>query len=239
MLTVLPRAAKLKRAALDLLFPRWCVGCGREGAYICADCQRSLTVISSPVCSRCGRPLAAKTFSPECPGCSGRLIFIDSIRAPFLFEGVMRKAIHDFKYRNLRALGIELAELMHNYFRKNPVPGNVIIPLPLHPRRLRERGYNQSALLARDLGKLNGLPVVEDVLIRNTYTVPQARSSGVDERQRNVTGAFTCSDERLRGTQVILIDDVSTSGATLNACANVLKSAGATEVRGLVLALEQ
>jgi ComF family protein len=118
------------------------------------------------------------------------------------------------------------------------MPAEVLVPVPLHRKRWRERGYNQSGLLARGLSRLTSLPVVDDCLVRQRYTPPQARTANVSERQSNVTAAFTCRDGRLRGKQVLLIDDVSTSGATLNACAGALKSAGAASVWGLVMAEE-
>jgi ComF family protein len=127
---------------------------------------------------------------------------------------------------------------MYDYYKGNPVPGDCLVPVPVHANRLRERGYNQSALLARGLGRLSSLPVVADSLIRRRYTPPQARSSGIKERHNNVSDAFACRDGGLRGKGVILIDDVSTSGATLNACAVALKAAGALTVWGLVIALE-
>ena len=110
--------------------------------------------------------------------------------------------------------------------------------MPLHPKRLRERGYNQSALLAKELGKLTNLLVVDDCLIRQQHTSPQARTATVEERQSNVAEAFICRNDGLRNRQVILIDDVATSGATLNACAKALKVAGAASVWGLVMARE-
>jgi ComF family protein len=151
---------------------------------------------------------------------------------------VIRDAVHEFKYRNLRALGTELVALMYDYLNVNPVSGDVLVPVPLHRKKLLERGYNQSSLLAHGLGNLTGLPVIEDCLIRRKYTPPQARSSNINERRNNVTDAFDCRDSRLQGKQVILIDDVSTSGTTLNTCAGVLKAAGAAAVWGLVIALE-
>lgn len=238
MVFVLPPVAEFKRVALDLLFPRWCIGCGREGDYICGVCRQSLKAISPPVCPRCGRPRFEESTQDNCPGCADWQEGLDGVRAPFLFDGVIRDAIHEFKYRNLRALASSLAGLMSGYLQENPVPGDVLVPAPLHPRRLRERGYNQSALLARGLSRLTGLPVVEGCLIRRKYTLSQARSSGVKERQDNVTGAFACRDGRLKGKKIILIDDVSTSGATLNTCAGVLKASGAENVWGLVIALE-
>jgi len=150
----------------------------------------------------------------------------------------MRQAIHQLKYRNLRALAAPLAKLLNEYLSTNPVPGEVLVPVPLHQKRLRERGYNQSSLLAQELGKLTRLPVVGNCLIRQRHAPPQARTSTVDERRSNVADAFTCRDHRLRDKQVLLIDDVSTSGASLDACAAALKAAGAISVWGLVLARE-
>jgi ComF family protein len=235
MANVLPQVTKLKGMALDLLFPRWCISCGREGDYICSSCRQLLSLITPPVCPRCGRPQSGGML---CLACANWQAEIDGIRSPFIFDGVMRQAIHELKYRNLRALAIPLAKLLHDYIIDNPVPGEVLVPVPLHRKRWRERGYNQSRLLARGLGKLTGLPVVDDCLVRQQHTPPQVRSASVDERRSNVAGVFTCRDERLQGKQVLLIDDVSTSGATLDACAGALKSAGATSVWGLVMALE-
>ena len=163
---------------------------------------------------------------------------MDGIRSPFRFDGVIRQAIHQLKYRNLRALAQSLAGLLQDYLVTNPVPGEVLVPVPLHQKRLRERGYNQASLLAKELGKLINLPVVDDCLIRQRRASPQARAATVAERRRNVAGAFSCRDMRLRDKQVLLIDDVTTSGATLDACATVLKAEVATSVWGLVLARE-
>ena len=118
------------------------------------------------------------------------------------------------------------------------MPGEVLICVPLHPRRLRERGYNQSNLLARELGERIDLPVIEDCLIRVKQAQPQVRAADVEERRRNVTDAFVCRDERVSGRQIILVDDVCTSGATLESCAVALKNKGATSVWGLTLARE-
>ena len=131
-----------------------------------------------------------------------------------------------------------LAELLQDYLANNPMPADALVPVPLHPKRLRERGYNQSGLLARKLGKLINISVVDDCLIRQRHAPPQARTPAVEERWRNIANAFTCRDHRLRDKQVLLIDDVSTSGATLDACAVALKASGASSVWGLVLAKE-
>jgi len=150
----------------------------------------------------------------------------------------MRQAIHQLKYQNLRALVVPLAKLLQEYLTANPVPGEVLVPVPLHKKRLRERGYNQSGRLAQELGKLVNLPVVADCLIRQWHTPPQVRTSTVEERWHNIATAFVCRDSRLQSKQVLLIDDVATSGATLDACAAALKASGATSVWGLVTARE-
>ena len=232
---MLPQLTKLKGIALNLLFPQWCVGCGKEGDFICSSCRRSLPRIMPPLCPRCGRPQSSGIL---CPACVSWQAEIDGIRSPFRFDGVMRQAIHQLKYRNLRALAVPLAKLLQDYLTTSHVPGEALVPVPLHQKRLRQRGYNQSRLLAQELGKLINLPVVDDCLIRLRHAPPQARTSTVDERRSNVADAFTCRNRRLRDKQVLLVDDVSTSGATLDACAAALKAAGASSVWGLALARE-
>ena len=189
----------------------------------------------SPLCPRCGRPQASGII---CPSCRQRKSEIDGIRSLFRFDEVIRKAIHELKYRNLKAISPCLAELLADYLRSNPLPGEALVCVPLHPRRLRERGYNQSSLLAGELGGRIDLPVIEDCLIRVKQAQPQVRAVDVEERWRNVADAFVCRDEKVSGKQIILIDDVCTSGATLESCAAALKNKGATSVWGLTLARE-
>jgi len=232
---VLPQITNLKRVALDLFFPPWCIGCGREGQYICNACCEKLPIVSPPVCAICGRSL---TEENTCPDCIEGPVTIDGIRAPFLFHGVIRKAIHELKYRNLKAIAPLLAGFLYDYLLENPIPGDVLVPVPIHTKRLRERGYNQSSLIARELGRKNELPIIEDCLVRRVNTPPQVRTASAVERRKNIADAFACNNDRLKGRQVILIDDVSTSGATLNTCAEALKQAGATIVWGLTIALE-
>lgn len=150
----------------------------------------------------------------------------------------MREAIHELKYQNLRALAVPLAGMLQEYLVASPLGVDALIPVPLHRKRLRERGYNQAELLAQELGKLINMPVVDDVLIRLRHTPPQARTATAEERKRNITDAFTCRDNRLRDRHVLLLDDVATSGTTLDACAAVLKASGANSVWGLVMARE-
>lgn len=173
-----------------------------------------------------------------CSNCRERRTQIDGIRSPFRFDGVMRDAIHQLKYRNLKAIAPCLAELLAGYLESNPLPGEALVVVPLHPKRLRERGYNQSQLLAWELAKLINLPVIEDCLIRVKEAKPQVKAANLEERRRNVADAFACQNRKVSDKQVILIDDVCTSGATLQSCAEALKSKGAVSVWGLTLARE-
>jgi ComF family protein len=232
---VLPQLMKFKGMALDFIFPRQCVGCGREGVFLCRTCQKTITRILPPFCPKCGRPQPSGVL---CPGCITWPASIDGIRSPYKFEGVIRQAVHQLKYRNLRALSPLLAEFLYEYITNYPLPADLIVPVPLHPKRLRERGYNQSGLIAGDLSKLTGLPLVADCLVRHRHTNPQARTSNVNERQSNVSGAFQCLNGKAEGNAILLIDDVSTSGTTLDACAKELKVSGAVSVWGLVVARE-
>ena len=220
---------------MDSFFPRRCVGCGKGGGFLCPECLGKLPRLLPPLCPHCGRPQASGIV---CPSCWQRQTEIDGIRSLFRFDEVIRKAIHELKYRNLKAISPCLAELLADYLKANPPPGEALVGVPLHPRRLRERGYNQSSLLARELGRRIGLPVIEDCLIRVKQAQPQVRAVDVEERRRNVADAFVCRDEKVGGKQIILIDDVCTSGATLESCAAALKNKGAASVWGLTLARE-
>jgi ComF family protein len=232
---VLPQLIKFKGAALDLLFPQRCLGCGEEGELLCHSCQKLLPRIMPPICPKCGRPQPSGIL---CPSCISWRTSIDGIRSPFKFEGIVREAIHQLKYKNLRSLAGPLASLLENYLLEHPLPGQVLVPVPLHPRRLRERGYNQSGLLAQELGRLIKMPVVDHCLARVKYVLPQAQTKSVEERLSNVRQSFACLNSQLIGTQVLLIDDVTTSGATVDACASAIKAAGAVSVWGIIFSRE-
>lgn len=187
------------------------------------------------MCASCGKSISSGIV---CADCAKRPMEIDGIRSVLRFEGTTRQAVLQFKYKNVKALAAPLAALMGEYLHGHPLPATVLVPVPLHPRRLRERGYNQSLLLAREVSRLASLPMADRVLLRVKNTPPQTRTKTARERQRNTANAFACRPRLLQGRQVLLIDDVCTSGATLNACAHALKRAGAASVWGLTLARE-
>jgi len=228
-------ARQVQEKIIDFFFPRRCIGCGKLGDLLCPDCSRKLPRLLPPFCQKCGRHESSGVL---CLTCWGRQTEIDGIRSVFRFDGTVRLAIHELKYRSIKTMAVYLAALMADYMRENNVPGETLIPVPLHSKRLRQRGYNQSVLLARKLGELVSMPVVEGSLRRVKDSLPQARTTTVEERRQNVEKAFACQKEDLKGKSLILIDDVCTSGATLESCAAVLKAAGAVSVWGFTAARE-
>ncbi len=219
-------------AFLDLLLPLKCLGCGREGDLICPSCRQSLPGMQLPLCQRCG---ATSSEGNLCHNCINYPLTIDGIRSAFTFQGTMRQAILQLKYKHLKTVAAPLGQLLAEHLGSHPLKGEVLVPVPLHPKRLRERGYNQASLLAKELGQHVGLPVAEGPLVRVRDTMSQARTASAVERRRNVKDAFICH-QGLEGKQVLLIDDVCTTGATLDACATALKTAGASSVWGLTVA---
>ncbi|MBI4233214.1 MAG: ComF family protein [Chloroflexi bacterium] len=152
-------------------------------------------------------------------------------------EGAIREAVHRLKYSNLRAIAPALAGLLAEHLQAHPVPADLIVPVPLHPRRERQRGFNQAALLAKEAGRRLRLPLVERALARVRDSPPQARSASREERRANVQGAFMAR-QGFQGRCVLLVDDVCTTGATLEACAGALRNAGASSIWALTLARE-
>jgi ComF family protein len=170
-----------------------------------------------------------------CPHCRHAPLEINGIRSAVIFEGPIREAIHHLKYNGRTSLAEPLGELLIEYWRANPLPADLIVPVPLHQARLRERGYNQSTLLGERLARASGLPLVESALRRVKATVPQITLTAA-QRQANVQDAFEARAELVQGQRVLLIDDVCTTGSTLEACQRALKRAGAQSVWALTLA---
>lgn len=209
----------LPQHLLRLLFPPRCVACGQRGELLCPSCLASVSYHH--------RPWPAQT---------GEIRPLTTVRSAADFSGPMRKAVHQFKYGGVRALAPILGQMLVDNWRQDPYPADLIVPVPLHSSRLRQRGYNQSALLARELARGTGIAVAEHVLTRRVATPPQV-GLNAHERLLNVRGAFACQGA-VSGLRVVVIDDVMTTGATLRACAEELLRAGATEAWGLTLAAE-
>ncbi len=173
-----------------------------------------------------------------CRKCEESPPAFQGLRSPYVFEGGVRDLVHGLKYRQQSALADPMAGLLFDFVRREPLPTDVLVPVPLFGRRERMRGYNQSALLTRSLARRLGLGVDERTLVRARNTASQAQSGSAEERRVNVRDAFRCKDSRLAGKHVLLIDDVSTTGATLDACAKALAGGGAASVWALTFARE-
>ena len=207
--------------AIEILLPARCVGCGTGGTYLCEACVGA------------ARRAAPLPLDP-------RAHAFDEVTAPFAYERVARTAVHRPKYSGLRAIAPSMARPMAEALSLSGVRADVIVPVPLHPSRLRERGFNQALLLARHVGEAVGVPVREDVLQRLVAGTPQVDAATIDERRRNVAGAFALAPGAdVAGLEVVLVDDVLTTGSTLDAAAGVLKRGGARSVRALAFAREQ
>jgi len=228
-------------ALLSVVLAAPCCACEEPleaptGGPMCPKCWASIGPLTPPLCDVCGDPLPSwRTFSTPlalCPRCRRRTRFIDRARAAGRYEGALRAAVQALKYDGRRSLARPLARLMRDRADAVLAGADLVVPVPLHPFRRLERGFNQAADLARHLDLR-----VEPVLRRNRATAIQADLPAA-RRHANVRGAFdvVARPDRLRGLTIVLVDDVSTTGATLDACARVLKRGGAREVRALTAA---
>ena len=219
------------RDLIHVLFPPRCGGCQAEGSLWCDACQARLVYVHPPMCDKCGEPDVAGL----CVNCRAQPLQIEMIRSVAIFHGPLRHAIHRFKYERLAGLAAPFGDLLADFWLAHDLQANWIMPVPLHPARQRERGYNQSELLANHLAQRVGVPLVRSGLRRIRATAVQMELNAA-QRKVNVAGAFECAERQVRGERVVIIDDVCTTGATLDACAAAVLKAGAASVLGLTLA---
>jgi ComF family protein len=227
--------ATLGRAALDLLYPPRCALCGRGGTLLCDACLGQLPKAIGARCDVCWLPLRD---GRACRTCAEHPVMLERLRSAFRYEGDVRRLVHAFKFGGQSSLGPSLAGPLIAAYETQGLDAEVIVPVPLTGLGGRLRGYNQAALLARELSEAVGIPCVQ-ALARRRSVRQQARSSSAEERRLNVVGAFAVRlPEAVAGKRVLLIDDVATTGATLDACARALLQAGASSISGLTLARE-
>lgn len=223
---------------LDLLAPRTCAACREDlprlvQGPLCGGCLGAARPLAERLCGRCGSPHAGR--EELCRRCSERLFAVDTIRAAFAYRAPIREALHAFKYRGHRAAGGLLAAWMAGlYPRHRELAGaQAVVAVPLHARRLRERGFNQAEVFAAAVARAAGLPRSPG-LIRVRRTVARWGLSR-KERLRDLEGAFAWEGPP-PPDRVLLVDDVCTSGGTLEACGRALQAAGARQVKAYVLA---
>ncbi|MEW6335230.1 MAG: ComF family protein [Thermodesulfobacteriota bacterium] len=228
----------------DLVFPPRCMACGMILALqgplpFCPPCSEGIRLIRSPLCPRCGVPFPCTDGGDHlCGECLATPRPFAVARAVGLYEETLLTAIHHFKYRGRIGFGKVLGGIMADFAGSvwDMKVFSLIIPVPLHKKRLRERGFNQAVLLARTIAKRFDLPCDVITLRREVYTKPQV-GLGHPERAVNVQGAFAVrKPERTAGQRILLVDDVYTTGSTLAECASALLDAGADSVAVLTLA---
>ncbi|MDP8921780.1 MAG: ComF family protein [Chloroflexota bacterium] len=206
-----------------------------RGSLLCAPCEIRLPWLPAAICPGCGSAGPHATPRPRCAGATGPL---GELLAACAFEGPVRRAVHALKYRGARDHAPLLADLLARAVALKLGGIDVLVPVPLATGRRRTRGFNQSELIACGVGERLGIPVATDLVLRTRETDAQV-GLGVAERRANVEGAFRCSrGARIAGRHLALLDDVTTTGATLRACAEPLMAAGAASVIGLAVAKE-
>ena len=228
--------SRVLSAALDLLFPRRCVGCDEEGSFLCARCEAALPRLAPPFCRLCAQPLTSGDVCGRCR--ETPLAGLEGIRAPYLMEGAVRDCVHRLKYQDFRASGRGPGGLLSAHASELSLPADRPGPRPAAPAPPPgTRLQPGSAAGARD-GAADGLARGGAALRRSRAAPPQARSSDMEQRRRNVEGSFTVREGSLAGNAVLLVDDVCTTGSTLSACAAALKAAGASSVWAVTVARE-
>lgn len=233
---------------IKILYPGSCPVCSEvqeqmltdDGvARICPNCEKKLKRVTPPFCLRCGKPLEADRVRREyCADCARQTHAYVQGRAVFVYQGAIIGSMHRLKYANRRDYAAifarEAYETYGSWIRR--IDPEALIPIPLHKKRRRERGYNQAELIARELSDLTGIPVEKKLLLRNANTRPQ-KALSAKERKNNLKNAFQMSKKIVKLEKVLLIDDIYTTGSTVDAAARALMSAGVKKVYVLCICI--
>lgn len=225
---------KAKDFVLELFYPSnfTCDICGCEmnhetKYHVCDNCEEKF-LNNKKICPNCGSEIDESRNS--CYSCRNKQVFYKMARAPFVYRDNVKQAIHNFKYHNAKYLGVTFGNYMTSVVVKENFEFNLIVPVPLTEKRKKSRGYNQSALLANQISKNLGVPVDETSLIRTKFSRSQTELQS-NERYQNLEDCFQIADSsRIRGKKILLVDDVMTTGATVEACSKLLMEAGANVV---------
>jgi len=225
------------RDFLDIIYPKSlkCLFCGGElpkvnDFKLCSNCTSIMQLLPGSTCTTCGRPLGGKYKMGMCSECKDTEIYFDGACSVFEFSGIVQSALHRFKFEGevdmAEAFGLYMAKKLKE--RKWKI--DVILPVPLHEKRMSDRGYNQSYLLSAEIGRECGIDVLDGALIRKRHTESQV-SLPKFGRIHNVKGAFAMVDSKcIKGKSVLIVDDIMTTGATLNECSRILRESGARNI---------
>lgn len=231
---------KIFRKILEWIYPETCIFCGKvcKGG-ICPKCAGEIVCIEEPCCKKCGKPVRYEE-QEYCHDCSVKHFSYEQGRSLWLHKGLVKHSIYQFKYHNRRVYAdVYARELVHRYesviAKWNP---DVIIPVPLHKKRRRQRGYNQAEVLAKKLGVSLAIPVRTDLIKRQRYTDPQKKLDK-GQRRTNLKDAFAVTGSLENIWSVIIVDDIYTTGSTINAIAEKLKEKGVQKVWFLTISIGQ
>ena len=247
---------KTRDLVLDILFPISCLSCGTDGVWLCDNCLQKLQAFSFQVCPKCEKFIIES--GKLCQACKRTTLKNKDFSLNALVvaakykENNLSKIVHFYKYNLIRDLYDPLGRILTKAFLDSDLPlPDLIVPVPLHPRRLRWRGFNQSELLAdyvsENLTPGMEIPVLKDLLVRKKHTTPQMKVRKYSERRENIKNAFEFNNDancleqlqHLNNYNILLVDDIATTGATLNECARILKQSGAKKVFSVVLARQE
>lgn len=229
---------RLKELVLDLLFPPLCLHCQthiskqEKDAWLCHTCENHILIYTTIFCSVCGARLPEN--KKVCHKSSSYLL-----AAATKYDGPIRSVIRQFKYRGWPSLAKKIRKYLEKYIKNSDLAAKnyLVVPIPLHPDKLKERGFNQAELLSLEIADLLGLKTNKDILIRTKKTSAQAELKDYEKRKDNLAGAFRIEHpEQIAGKNLILVDDVFTSGATMNEAVRVLRLAGARKIIAFVIA---
>ena len=247
---------KIKEFLLDLFFPKFCLGCQKEGVYLCDDCRALLDISEFDYCLCDTKPLRLPTtqLTGKCSRCSDKKLSGLFSALPYKEKQLTKKLIYQFKYQPyLKDLAKTLASILIEHFvisgkNTNEIWDNgVLIPVPLDKKKLKSRGYNQSEELAKELSKVLQIPVISNSLVKIKSTAAQMELSK-EQREKNLENAFAIKHPeslqtsevcKLSNKKIFLVDDVYTTGSTMQECAKVLKENGVRQVWGICIACEE
>ena len=230
-------------SCIELLYPKRCVACEKvllkieKDLGFCRECSKKIRLVGQDTCMKCGSPIA-NPIDEYCNNCNRTTHHFQQNKAVFRYEGRMKESMYRFKYSNRRCYGKvyanQAAKLYGKWIRQKKI--QAIIPVPMFRPKEKLRGYNQATVFAKELGKLTGIPVATDLILRNKETEAM-KGLGRLKRKKNLLNAFTLTENELQFRKVLVVDDIYTTGTTMDSVAKVLKSGGTTQIYGLCICI--
>ncbi|MEA3273019.1 MAG: ComF family protein [Patescibacteria group bacterium] len=238
---MLKKLRTIRAFILDLLFPITCFQCNKPGYYLCPQCVQKIERYPNNNCPFCN---VFSNAGKTCKQCQNNYTLDQLLVFTYYSNPLIKKVVHSFKYSSVYLLARDSAQLLAQLIQENLLPEefskSLIVPVPMHPKKQKRRGFNQTQLLGESLSLITKIPLADNLLKKTKNTVPQMQVKNKDKRRANIEKAFSVNQKKLSAKnlskKIILIDDVTTTGATLSHCAETLKQAGFQKVIGIVIA---